>query len=125
MLWSCRYIILARRIADPEHRPPASAVRRTVAVGVAASTLGLILSMLIMVFEVTQLFLYFLRAPKAGVPVIQADGQATWVSAGDILSLAIIVFMTFVEVLVLALGLWLLFRVSTSSAEFPDPYNAE
>jgi len=47
---------------------------------------GLILSMLIMLFEVTQLFLHFLRAPKAGVPVVQTTGSpATWVSAGDIL----------------------------------------
>jgi len=121
-IWSFRYILLSRRIIDPEHSTSPSAVRRIVGIGVAASMLGLILSMLIMLFEVTQLFLYFLRVPKAGVPVIQTTGgPATWVSAGDILNLAVFVLMTFVEVLVLALGLWLLFRASTFSEEFPQP----
>jgi hypothetical protein len=124
-IWFYRYILLGRRIADPARCPPESVVRRTVGVGVAASTFGLVLSMLIMVFEVSHLFLYFLRAPKAGVPVIQANGQATWVSAGDILNLAVVVIFTFIEVLVLVLSLWLLFRVSSSSAEFPHPRKAE
>ncbi|MDW6023492.1 DUF3611 family protein [Mesorhizobium sp. BAC0120] len=113
--WSFRYILLAGRIADPARCPSASDVRRTVGIGVGASTVGLIVSMVIMLFEVTQLFLYFLNVPKAGVPVIQTtSGPATWVSAGDILNFAILVFMTFIEVIVLALGLWLLFRASTS-----------
>jgi Protein of unknown function (DUF3611) len=124
--WSFRYILLASRIADPARRPSPSDVRRTVGVGVGASTLGLIVSMVIMLFEVTQLFLYFLNVPKAGVPVIQTtSGPATWVSAGDILNLAVLVFMTFVEVLVLALGLWLLFRASTSLEDFPKPQHAD
>jgi hypothetical protein len=123
-IWSYRYILLAKRIADPERCPPASTVRRVAGVGVAASTVGLVLSMLIMLFEVVQLFLYFLRAPKAGVPVVQTGGQATWVSAGDILNLSVVILTTFIEVLVLALSLWLLFRASASSAEFPHPHDA-
>jgi hypothetical protein len=124
--WSFRYILLAGRIADPARGPSPSDVRRTVGIGVAGSTLGLIVSMVIMLFEVTQLFLYFLNVPKAGVPVIQTTaGPATWVSAGDILNFAVLVFMTFIEVLVLALGLWLLFLASTSSEHLPHPQRAE
>jgi uncharacterized protein DUF3611 len=124
--WSFRYILLAGRIADPARGPSPSDVRRTVGIGVAASTMGLIISMLIMMFEVTQLFLYFLNVPKAGVPVIQTtSGPATWVSAGDILNLAILVFMTFIEVIVLALGLWLLFRASTASEDLAHLQPAE
>jgi Protein of unknown function (DUF3611) len=123
-VWSYRYILLARQLAGPDRGPTVSGLRRTVGVGVAASTLGLVLSMVIMLFEVFQLFLYFLRAPKAGVPVIQVDGQATWVSAGDILNLAILIIVACIEVVVLSLGLWLLFRVSTASAETPQAKTA-
>jgi Protein of unknown function (DUF3611) len=125
-IWSYRYTMLAGHIADPDRRPPASTIRRTAGVGVAASMVGLVLSMLIMLFEVTQLFLHFLRAPKAGVPVVQTTGSpATWVSAGDILNLAVIILITFVEVVVLVFSLWLLFRASTSSTEYPHPYYPE
>ncbi|MEZ2128206.1 MULTISPECIES: DUF3611 family protein [unclassified Sinorhizobium] len=123
-IWSYRYTMLAARIADPDRRPPASAVRRTAGVGVAAGMLGLVISMLIMSFEVIQLFLHFLRAPKAGVPVVQTTGgPASWVSAGDILNLAIIILMTLVEVIVLVLSLWLLFRASTASEEYPHAHD--
>ncbi|WP_028744985.1 DUF3611 family protein [Rhizobium mesoamericanum] len=125
-IWFYRYTMLAGHIADPDRRPPASTIRRIAGTGVAASMVGLIFSMLIMVFEVTQLFLHFLRAPKAGVPVIQTTGgPASWVSAGDILNLAVIILLTFVEVVVLVFSLWLLFRASTASAEYPHPYYPE
>ena len=72
-----------------------------------------------MVFEVIQLWLYFLRAPQAGVPVVQttSGGPASWVSAGDILGLMGLIFTMLVEVIVLALSLWLLFRATAAVAE--------
>lgn len=121
-VWSYRYILLADRIADPARSPSMTSLRQIVWTGVAASTISLVLSMLIMLFEAVQLFLYFLRAPQAGINVIQTTGgPATWVSAGDILSLTVVILMTFVEVLVLALGLWLLFATTTYPAEEPAP----
>lgn len=120
--WSYRYILLADRIADPTLSPSMTSLRRIVWTGVAASTMSLVLSMLIMLFEAVQLFLYFLRAPQAGINVIQTTGgPATWVSAGDILSLTVIILATFVEVLVLALGLWLLFATTTYPAASLPP----
>jgi len=116
-VWSYRYILLADRIADPAASPSVAALRRTVWVGVVASTVSLVLSMLIMLFESVQLFMYFLRAPQAGISVVQTTaGPATWISAGDILSLTVLILVTFVEVLVLALGLWLLFITTASPA---------
>ena len=116
MVWSYRYILMGRQIADTTQSPEASKVQRTVWIGVMASALGLILSMLIMLFEAVQLFIYFLRVPKAGVPVVQTTaGPASWVSAGDMLSLSVIILTAFVEMLVLALGLWLLFRTRTAA----------
>jgi hypothetical protein len=119
-VWSYRYALLAEKIADAGRRPSRAYLTKTVWVGVIATAAGLVFSMLIMLFEAFQLFMYFLRAPQAGVPVVQTTaGAASWVSAGDILSLAAMIVVAFVEVLVLVLGVWLLFRTAASSAEFP------
>jgi hypothetical protein len=124
-VWSFRYILLADRIADPARSPSLTSLRQIVWTGVAASTVSLVLSMLIMLFEAVQLFTYFLRAPQAGINVIQTTGgPATWVSAGDILSLTVVILITFIEVLVLAMGLWLLFTTTTYPAEEPAPQEA-
>jgi hypothetical protein len=122
-VWSYRYILLAYRIADPARSPSMTSLRQIVWTGVAASTISLVLSMLIMLFEAVQLFLYFLRALQAGISVILTTGApATWVSAGDILSLTVVILMTFVEVLVLVPGLWLLFATTTHPVEEPAPH---
>ncbi len=72
-----------------------------------------------MMFEVAQLLFYFLRAPQAGIPVIQttSGGPASWVSAGDVLSLMGLIFTMLVEVVVLTLSLWLLFRATAESVD--------
>ena len=77
--------------------------------------------MFVMLFEVTHLLTYFLRAPQAGVPVIQTTGggRATWVSAADMLNLLALIFIMFGELVVLIFSLWLLFRTTLPSAEFP------
>ncbi len=119
--WFYRYTRLAVRIADAERRPPESVIQRAAWTGVAASTTGIVFSILVMLFEVTQLLIYFLRAPQAGVPVIQTTtaGAATWISAADIVSLLSLTVTTLVEVAVLALSLWLLFRSMVASEEYP------
>jgi hypothetical protein len=117
-IWFYRYTRLANQIEDPDRRPPKSSIQRIAWIGVAGSTVGIVFSALVIMFEVVQLLLYFLRAPQAGVPVVQTTtGAASWVSAGDILSLmGLIVTMT-VEVAILALSLWLLFLTINSAAE--------
>jgi hypothetical protein len=119
--WFYRYTRLAKQIADPENRPPELVVRRAAWTGVSASTLGIVLSILVMLFEVTQLLFYFLRAPQVGIPTIQTtgSGSASWVSAADIVSLLMLILTLFVEVIVLAFSLWLLFCTMTASAEYP------
>lgn len=119
-VWFYRYTRLAARLADPAHRPTEFSVQRTVWTGVMASTIGIVFSMLVMFFEVAQLLIYFLRAPQAGIPVVQTtSGPASWVSAADILSLMALLLTMFVEILVLVIGLWLLLRTTTASVEFP------
>jgi hypothetical protein len=120
-LWSFRYTRLAVRLADPPRRPTRTAVQRTVWTGVKASTIGIGVSMLVMLFEVVQLLIYFLRTPQAGVPVIQTTGgPASWVSAADIAGLLALLLTMFAEVTVLVFSLWLLFRTTLPSVEFPQ-----
>ena len=119
-VWFYRYTRLSAQLADPSRRPTALSVQRTVLTGVIASTLGIVFSMLVLFFEVAQLWVYFLRAPQAGVPVIQTSmGQASWVSAADILHLLALLLSMFIEIAVLVIGLWLLLRAMTASTEFP------
>jgi hypothetical protein len=125
--WFYRYTRLAKQIADPETRPPESVARRAAWTGVAASTLGVVLSILVMLFEVTQLLFYFLRAPQVGIPTVQTtgSGSASWVSAADIVSLLMLIMTLLVEVVVLAFSLWLLFRTMTPSVEYPHAGSEE
>ena len=58
-VWSYRYISLGKQIADPARRPSEFEVRRVAWIGVAAGAMGILLSMLVMLFEVVQLLLYF------------------------------------------------------------------
>jgi len=120
-IWFYRYTRLGHRISDPERRPSESAVRRAVWTGVTASTLGIIFSMIVVLFEVAQILIYFLRAPQAGIPVIQTTGggAASWVSAADVVSLIVLNLSLMAEVVVLILSLWLLLRTTIASVEFP------
>jgi len=120
-MWSYRYTRLAESISNSTGRPSVSLVQKTAWIGVAASALGIVFSMLVILFEVAELLIYFLRAPQAGVPVIQTTGggQASWVSAADIMHLMALVVTTFGEFTVLAFSLWLLFRTTLPSAEYP------
>jgi len=117
--WSFRYTRLAKRLLDPQQRTSETALNRAAWTGVVASALGIVFSMLVMLAEVTQLLLYFLRAPQAGVPVIQTSGggPASWVSAADIMSLMALILSLWAELVVLLSSLWLLFRTRVASAE--------
>jgi hypothetical protein len=103
------------------------ALNRAAWTGVVASTLGIVFSMLVMLVEVTQLLFYFLRAPQAGVPVIQTTGggPASWVSAADIMSLMALILSLWAELVVLLFSLWLLFRTRVASAEIADVGDGE
>jgi len=118
-IWSFYYTRLAKRIADPLRRPVKTFVQRIAWIGVATSTLGIVFSLLLMLAETALLLSYFLRAPQAGVPVIQTAGaaQVSWVSAMDIVSLLTLILVTFGELVVLIFSLWLLFRSALASAE--------
>ena len=120
-VWFYRYTRLAERISNSTLRPSVFSVQKAAWIGVASSVLGVVFSMLVILFEVAQLLMYFLRAPQAGVPAVQTTGggQASWVSAVDMMHLMALVVTTFGEFIVLAFSLWLLFRTTLPSAEYP------
>jgi uncharacterized protein DUF3611 len=126
-LWSYRYTRLARKIADPRLSLPRSVAGRAAWTGVVASTVSILFSILVILFEVAQLFFYFLRAPQAGIPVVQttAGGPTSWVSASDVMSLLALSVSLLVEQFVLAFSLWLLFRSMVAPAEVSHIGNAE
>src|SRR6516165_465029 len=63
-IWSYRYTRLGAQIADSARRPSEFEVQRVAWIGVAASAIGIIFSMLVILFEVVQLLLYFLELPR-------------------------------------------------------------
>lgn len=118
-VWFWRYIGLGRNLADPVDRPSPSAVLSRVWTGLLASSLGVLVSLAIMVIEVAHLLFYFLAAPQGGVPVFQTAGvgPASWVSAVDMLSLMALLLTLAAELVVLVFGLWLLFR---TTRDYPE-----
>lgn len=123
-LWFYRYPGLGRRLLDPETRPSGPKVLRTVWIGLVASSLGAVFSMVVLILEVGQLLFYFLAAPQGGIPAIQTTpgigGGASWVSTVDVASLMALLLTLTAEVVALVLGLWLLFRASQTAAAFPE-----
>lgn len=119
--WSYRYIQLGRRIPGAEPRPSRHTLLRTIWVGLGAGSLGIVVSTLLLIAEVTRLLILVLRTPQAGVPVIQTqtDSSAAWVSAIDVVSLLSDVCTLAGELLVVGLALWLLFRVTFADDHAP------
>lgn len=113
-IWSYRYTRLGRQLANSGPRPSLLVLRRAAWIGVAVSALGIIFSMMVMLFEVARVLIHFLRAPQAGVPAIQTTGSgiASWVSAADMMSLMALILGMFGELAVLIFSLWLLFRAT-------------
>ena len=120
-VWSYRYTKLAKRIGAPEQRPPAAAVVSAVWTGLTASAVGMLFSMTVMVSESANLLFYFLKSPQAGIPVIQTSGADAvhWVSAVDMVSLMALILTAFAELLTLVFSLWLLYRATAPSPEYP------
>jgi hypothetical protein len=124
-LWSYRYTRLAKRINDPEGRPTDSALSNITWTGIFASTVGILISIVVILIEVAHLLFYFLSMPQAGVPVIQTSEQASFVSSVDMLSLMALTFTLLAEVIVLVFSLWLLFRVTVVSTRTSESTTSE
>jgi hypothetical protein len=120
-LWSYRYTRLARRMLGPANHPSESEVLGVVWTGVVLNTVSMLFSMIVILIEAANLLFYFLKAPQAGIPVIQTSGAEAvkWVSTVDMVSLMALIVMLFAELIVLVFSLWLLFQTTLGSPEFP------
>jgi hypothetical protein len=127
LFWSYRYTRLGRQIMNPDRRPPESTVIGIVWTGLVASTIGMLFSMIVILLEAANLLFYFLKAPQAGMPVIQTSGSEAvhWVSAVDMVSLMALILALFAELIVLIFSLWLLFQTTLGSPEFPHDASTE
>jgi hypothetical protein len=117
--WSYRYTWIGWRIRSSEQAPSESHLIGAVWTGVVATTVGMLFSMIAILIDAANLLFYFLKAPQAGIPVIQTGGvEAThWVSSVDMISLMALVLFLFAELIVLIFSLWLLFRTTLGVAD--------
>jgi len=121
IFWFYRYTRLAKRIPDPELRPPESSVMRILWTGLGVSCLGILFSMILMINAVLRILFILLATPQTGVPFSATGGDpAKTLSAIDAVSLTSLLFTLTAELIVLAFSLWLLFRVTRPSAEITD-----
>jgi hypothetical protein len=117
IFWCYRYTRLGKSMADLELHPSEPSVSRTLRIGLVASSLGILFSMLLMISEVARLLFVFLRAPQGGAPVVQTQtyDPSTWVSAIDMVGLLADLSLLAAELMVLAFTLRLLFRTTLST----------
>ncbi|MGD8959295.1 MAG: DUF3611 family protein [Desulfobacteraceae bacterium] len=117
--WFYRYIQIGKRLQAPGAELNESSLRRTVGTGLAATSLALVFSFLVMLFEVGTLLFYFLSAPQAGLPTFQTtlDGVASWVSAVDMINLLSMVMTLGGEIFAIIFGLLLLYRIPNTMPE--------
>jgi hypothetical protein len=93
--------LLAKEIKNPDKPPTLSKVIGVVWTGVVVSAIGMMFSMIVIFIEVANLLFYFLKAPQAGMPVIQTSGAEGihWVSSVDMLSLMSLTLILFAEMI--------------------------
>lgn len=120
--WFFRYTRLARRMVDPELRPPQSTVVKTLWIGVWAGCLGILFSLLVMMNSAFRLLFVLLTMPQTGIPFAAAGGgdPVQTLSAIDGISLTSLVFVLTAEFIVLGFSLWLLFRLTRPSAQIAE-----
>jgi hypothetical protein len=124
--WSFRYTRIGRQIRSLQPGPSESHLIGAVWTGVMATTVSMLFSMIAIIIEAANLLFYFLKAPQAGIPVIQTGTEATYfVTSVDMISLMALVLFLFAELIVLVFSLWLLFRTTMGVADTPNAPTAD
>ncbi len=111
--WFYRYMVLAKKIADPERRPPREAVTNIVWIGIWAGSIGIFFSMILLLSAVGRLLFNLLTVPP-GVMIAPTGGGASveFVTAADAVTLMSVVIVLAAELIVLGMSIWLLFRAT-------------
>jgi hypothetical protein len=120
--WFYRYVRLGDRIKDPTRFPPQSTVITTLWVGFWAGWLGITFSMLLLLAAAWRILFVLLANPQSGMLVAPTLGTNPGysISALDAVSLTLLVISLGVELMVLGLTLWLLFRTTWPSPAKPS-----
>ncbi len=113
-LWFFRYTRLGKRIADGDSAPSLASVERTLWVGVWASCLGILFSIVLKFSAIGRLLFVLLATPQTGLQIAPAlgDNPVKSLSAVDAVSLMVLLVILVAELIVLGLSLWLLFRTT-------------
>ena len=112
IVWFWRYCRIGARLRDNPEKVDLTSLSATVWIGIAASGLGVCLSIIVILIEMAYLLMAVLGAPQAGFPVIQNAQESNWISAFDIFGIMALTLELTAEVVVLLFGLWLLFHTS-------------
>jgi hypothetical protein len=116
--WFFRYPRLGHRIAEGDTRLSGAGVLKTVWVGIWASGIGIVFSMLLLFAESSRLLFVMLANPQTGLmisPNIGANPNQS-ISALDGISLLTLLILLTAELVVLGLSLWLLYRSATPAS---------
>ncbi len=119
--WFFRYTRLARQLADPEACPSEFSVMKTLWIGLGASWLGILFSIILMLNAVFRMLLILLATPQTGIPFAAPGAEPGKVlSAIDAVSLTSLTLTLTAELLVMFFSLWLLFRLTRPSTANTD-----
>lgn len=112
-LWSRRYMAIGKRLETGS--VDMAALSKAVWTGLAASAVGILFSLVVVLAEILFLLVAFLETPQGGAPVFQTVEGAgpPWISALDVLSLLVLILTAAAEIVTLLLALWLLSRLSS------------
>lgn len=113
MAWFIWYARIGSRIREAPYRLTIRGLHRVVWIGVAATTMAILFSMLVLLFEIGNVLFYFLSTPQAGIGVIRRwDAFERSVSAIDMMNLLSLILALGGEILALIFAQLLLFRTN-------------
>ncbi|MGD2019754.1 MAG: DUF3611 family protein [Thiohalocapsa sp.] len=117
-VWFFRYPKLGHRIADGDPALSGGGVLKTIWVGIWASGIGIVFSLLLLFGAAGRLMFVMLANPQTGLmisPNIGANPTQS-ISALDGISLLTLLILLTAELVVLGLSLWLLYRTATPAS---------
>jgi DNA invertase Pin-like site-specific DNA recombinase len=119
--WFFRYVRLGERLKDPAEPPPRSSVVSTLWIGLWAGCLGIVFSILLLLAAAWRILFVLLTNPQSGMLIAPAGTNPAYsLSAIDAVSLTLLIIGLAIELMVLGLTLWLLYRTT-----LPTPANTE
>lgn len=116
-LWFRGYVGLGRRLQGDPTPPDRGGLERRVWIGLWAGATGTVLSLLMLYGAVSNLLYVLVTAPQVGIMISPAtgDSESLSVSAIDAVSLLSLLITLTTELVVIALSLWLVFRIRLGS----------